>query len=254
MPSHVSPLFSFFAFLHLVYAQRLHPILVQPVDGWQPRITEAQRDDILEFHFLVSNHSVVAGDLHGDACTPAKEGGFFSGFYPVDDGESPVVFRVSVTGPEPVVFYDPNNCDKQFVGGVNIDPSALESYACAAAKVPVTDAVVPSKPFGGIISTRDLTGDPAAETPAPYGRPPQTTPTGGVVPATVTPATSPTGAGTVGTPSPTEVPAPTSSGNDGSPEASPPGPGLTDGVAHMSIGLGWVIVMGVVGVLGGQIW
>lgn len=99
MPSFASPLF-LLTLLHHVQAQKIWPILSNPTFGWTPNITNAVRDDILEFHFLALNHSVVAGDLNGKACTPAKDGGFYSGFYPVSDGENVRSFLPPL-GPSP---------------------------------------------------------------------------------------------------------------------------------------------------------
>jgi plastocyanin len=59
---------------------------------FQPETTTAAKGDILKFHFVPRNHSVVAGDFN-NPCQPAATGGFFSGFVPVSTGE-------------PVSFYD----------------------------------------------------------------------------------------------------------------------------------------------------
>lgn len=54
---------------------------------FQPQVLEAKVGDILEFHFLPNNHSVVMGDLL-DPCQPVTLGGFYSGFLPVSNGEN----------------------------------------------------------------------------------------------------------------------------------------------------------------------
>jgi plastocyanin len=54
---------------------------------FSPTTTTAAKGDVLEFHFVPRNHSVVAGDFN-NPCQPAAAGGFFSGFVPVDSGES----------------------------------------------------------------------------------------------------------------------------------------------------------------------
>lgn len=166
-----------------------------------------------------------------------------------------MVFLVKVTGPDPVVFYDPNNCDKRFVGGVNIDPSALESYACAAAKVGPTAAGVPPAPFGGETSSRP-TQAPAAPTPAieskpsPYGPPGTTAPapnTPSVTPAVSSPTPSPAD---TGTPSVDTVP-PSTSTQGPAPSEIPPS---ADGAGRMGAGTALTMAMGLIGVFGIQFW
>lgn len=54
---------------------------------FKPMNVNASVGDVLEFHFLPNNHSVVMGDIN-DPCKPAASGGFYSGFLPVEDGEA----------------------------------------------------------------------------------------------------------------------------------------------------------------------
>lgn len=54
---------------------------------FSPAYVNASAGDILEFHFLPHNHSVVMGDLD-NPCQPATTGGFYSGFLPAMDGEN----------------------------------------------------------------------------------------------------------------------------------------------------------------------
>lgn len=49
--------------------------------------SDAVAGDILEFHFLSQNHSVVMGDP-STPCHPVATGGFFSGFLPTTLGEN----------------------------------------------------------------------------------------------------------------------------------------------------------------------
>ena len=55
-------------------------------EAFEPNSTKAAVGDILEFHFLPHNHSVVMGDFNVP-CQPAAIGGFYSGFKVVDSGE-----------------------------------------------------------------------------------------------------------------------------------------------------------------------
>jgi hypothetical protein len=45
-----------------------------------PEVITANQGDILEFHWLPHNHSVVMGDFD-NPCMPTKTGGFYSGFF-----------------------------------------------------------------------------------------------------------------------------------------------------------------------------
>jgi hypothetical protein len=52
---------------------------------FEPNVIHAQERDVIEFRFWPRNHSVVAGDFN-EACRPASENGFFSGFFPTQAG------------------------------------------------------------------------------------------------------------------------------------------------------------------------
>lgn len=55
---------------------------------FDPEEVEAEKNDVLEFHFEPKNHSVVAGDYRYP-CSPLDMGsGFFSGFLPTDSGSA----------------------------------------------------------------------------------------------------------------------------------------------------------------------
>jgi hypothetical protein len=57
-------------------------------DKFDPEEVEAEKGDVLEFHFEPKNHSVVAGDYRYP-CSPLDMGtGFFSGFVPTDNGSA----------------------------------------------------------------------------------------------------------------------------------------------------------------------
>lgn len=52
---------------------------------FEPNVIHAQEGDVIEFRFWPRNHSVVAGNFN-EACRPASENGFFSGFFPTQAG------------------------------------------------------------------------------------------------------------------------------------------------------------------------
>lgn len=55
--------------------------------AFEPNVVSAEVGDVLEFHFLPNNHSVVMGDFD-DPCQPVKTNGFYSGYHPVESGEA----------------------------------------------------------------------------------------------------------------------------------------------------------------------
>lgn len=57
---------------------------------FSPETVTAEKGDVLEFHFGPKNHSVAMGEFDSinGPCVPANEGGFFSGYFAVDSGES----------------------------------------------------------------------------------------------------------------------------------------------------------------------
>lgn len=67
---------------------------------FDPPNVNASVGDILEFHFLPNNHSVVMGDFE-NVCQPAVSGGFYSGFLPAESGENVSVKRDRHDGVEP---------------------------------------------------------------------------------------------------------------------------------------------------------
>ena len=60
---------------------------------FEPEAVNASTGDVLEFHFLPHNHSVVMGD-YDKPCEPAGTGGFYSGFWPVMSGTGENVSHV----------------------------------------------------------------------------------------------------------------------------------------------------------------
>lgn len=65
---------------------------------FDPATVHAKQGDTLEFHFQSRNHSVVSG-AYENPCSPLRLGtGFFSGFVPVQSGESVSTKLRIVTG------------------------------------------------------------------------------------------------------------------------------------------------------------
>ncbi|SPO04394.1 uncharacterized protein DNG_07079 [Cephalotrichum gorgonifer] len=124
-------------------------------DSFDPETATAEKGDILEFHFGAGNHSVAAGEFDSinGPCVPSNEGGFFSGYFDVNSGESDEVFRVTVNDTEPIVFYSTQGreCAGGLIGGVNIkDKGQLEKYREDAAAL--SQGVAPPKVFGGVVA------------------------------------------------------------------------------------------------------
>lgn len=149
---------------------------------FDPTNTTADVGDVLEFHFMAHNRSVVMGDLE-NPCQPIASGGFYSGFFIENDTTSenvsaspllihplgnfsntdatqPTVFRVTVNDTQPIVYYcsqnDPdlgNHCKDSGMAGVVNQPdlTKLQTYRDAAALVN-TSITPSSSPFGGVFA------------------------------------------------------------------------------------------------------
>lgn len=85
-----------FASLFVVCCARLTVAETIVIEGgntyFNPSSVNASVGDILEFHFLPNNHSVVMGNF-SNPCQPASTGGFYSGFLPANEGENVRVSR-----------------------------------------------------------------------------------------------------------------------------------------------------------------
>ncbi|KAH8650050.1 Cupredoxin [Xylariales sp. PMI_506] len=129
-----------------------------------PASVTASPGDVVEFHFLPKNHSVGMGSFDSP-CRLAEQGGFFSGYWPAQEGqESSVfestVFRVTVNDTNPIWYYctQPHHCKAGMVGVIN-PPSdqTLEEYAesCEAFNGTVQDSVIV---YGGEMTVSNNTG------------------------------------------------------------------------------------------------
>jgi peroxisome-assembly ATPase len=55
---------------------------------FDPETVRAAEGDVIEFHFEPRNHSVVSGDYRYPCSATNAGTGFFSGFFPTNDGEA----------------------------------------------------------------------------------------------------------------------------------------------------------------------
>ena len=74
---------------------------------FDPESVTAKSGDILEFRFGPKNHSVAMGEFDSinGPCVPANEGGFFSGYFAVDSGESVSAPSRLLISPGPVTIF-----------------------------------------------------------------------------------------------------------------------------------------------------
>ncbi|KAF7552966.1 hypothetical protein G7046_g7253 [Stylonectria norvegica] len=129
---------------------------------FDPDSIDAEKGDVLEFHFEPQNHSVVAGDYQYP-CSPVDLGtGFFSGFVDSSDGDADKVFQVTINSTDPIPFYSSqgDECAKGMVGIVN--PSSnktLDDYKKRASEL--SSGVTPGKAtFGGkLVDSGDADSD-----------------------------------------------------------------------------------------------
>ncbi|KAM0563679.1 hypothetical protein ACHAPJ_001406 [Fusarium lateritium] len=155
MPS-LKTLFASVALAYLASAKTIK-ITATSDDKFDPEEVEAEKGDVLEFHFEPKNHSVVAGDYRYP-CSPLDMGtGFFSGFVSTDDGSADKIFKVTVNDTDPTPFYSSQDkeCPSGMVGIIN--PSSnktLDDYKKRASEL--SSGVVPGKKaFGGELVDAD---------------------------------------------------------------------------------------------------
>lgn len=76
--------------------------------------------DVIEWHYLPANHSVVQSSFEAP-CVPLSDTSFFSGFFPTQEGQSDEVFQVVVEDDSPIWFYcaQGTHCQGGMVGVVN---------------------------------------------------------------------------------------------------------------------------------------
>ncbi|KND92838.1 hypothetical protein TOPH_02825 [Tolypocladium ophioglossoides CBS 100239] len=115
---------------------------------FSPNSVTADKGDTIEYHFIKSKHSVVAGDFT-KGCSPLTPGGFYSGDVQ-PKGSDPSVFQVTVNNTDPIFFYCAvaNHCQSGMVGVVNpTSDQTLDKYTSSAKSA--SSNVSPNAPYGG---------------------------------------------------------------------------------------------------------
>jgi len=114
----------------------------------------AEIGDVVEFHFTPRNHSVVESSF-AKPCQPKDATSFFSGFFPVTEGQSSEVFQIFVKDKTPVWFYCAqnigNHCNSGMTGVINqrFDSAATLSVHRDLARARVAPAEVQPYIQGG---------------------------------------------------------------------------------------------------------
>jgi plastocyanin len=89
---------------------------------FDPDNVVAEIGDVVEWHFTPKNHSVVQSSF-GNPCHPSSPDSFFSGFFPVAEGQSAEVFQIVVKDKTPIWYFcgqtNGNHCQAGMVGVVN---------------------------------------------------------------------------------------------------------------------------------------
>ncbi|CAO2656395.1 Nn.00g051980.m01.CDS01 [Neocucurbitaria sp. VM-36] len=91
---------------------------------FEPENVVAEPGDLMEFHFLPKNHTIVQSSFD-KPCEPLEGGkGIFSGFnFPTAAGEAPNVFTFMVQSRDPIWYYCSqtvgNHCQKGMSGVIN---------------------------------------------------------------------------------------------------------------------------------------
>lgn len=89
---------------------------------FDPENIVAEIGDVVEFHFTPKNHSVVQSSFW-DPCAPIDDSAFYSGFFPVESGQSDKVFSITINHKEPIWFYcaqtTGSHCQNGMAGVIN---------------------------------------------------------------------------------------------------------------------------------------
>lgn len=111
---------------------------------FDPDNVVAEIGDIVEWHYLPANHSVVRSSFD-KPCQPQNDRAFNSGFFPIKAGQSAEVFQVVVKDTTPIWYYcaqtKGNHCQSGMVGVINQKfdtPFTLAAHRELAAKTNVS--------------------------------------------------------------------------------------------------------------------
>lgn len=111
---------------------------------FDPDNVVAEIGDIVEWHYVPANHSVVQSSFD-NPCHPLDGHAFNSGFFPTKEGQNPEVFQIVVKDKTPIWYYcaqtKGNHCQSGMVGVVNqkFDPPfTLAAHRELAAKTNVS--------------------------------------------------------------------------------------------------------------------
>lgn len=114
---------------------------------FEPQNVVASIGDLIEFHFLPKNHSVVQSSF-GAPCEPLAGGsGVFSGFnFATTSGEADKVFTFLVENEQPFWYYcaQGDHCQKGMSGVINHDFSGDKTLAAYKEKAKTTVTKQPS--------------------------------------------------------------------------------------------------------------
>ncbi|EAQ87641.1 hypothetical protein CHGG_04260 [Chaetomium globosum CBS 148.51] len=121
---------------------------------FEPNMIHAQEGDVIEFRFWPRNHSVVAGHFN-EACRPASENGFFSGFFPTQPDT--VNTRCPATARRKK-GQDAKNGMVAVINPAGVGRLSLAAYA-ALARASAGNATSPSGGvFGGVVAPNQSQG------------------------------------------------------------------------------------------------
>ncbi|KAH8753802.1 extracellular serine-rich protein [Diaporthe sp. PMI_573] len=122
---------------------------------FDPENVVAEIGDVVEWHFLPKNHSVAQSSF-ANPCVPQSSvtPPFFSGFFPVDQGEADNVFQIVVKDKRPIWYYcaqtTGNHWQSGMAGVINQHFDSSDTLAAYKAKAAETNSsIVPSEIQGG---------------------------------------------------------------------------------------------------------
>ncbi|KAF2001667.1 hypothetical protein P154DRAFT_167085 [Amniculicola lignicola CBS 123094] len=126
---------------------------------FEPQNVVAEIGDLIEFHFLPKNHSVVQSSFD-EPCKPLQNG-VFSGFnFPTKEGEAPDVFVFTVLDKKPFWYYCSqtagNHCQMGMAGVINQNFDGQATLAAYKEKAKLTGtSISPALP----VNEKEIGGD-----------------------------------------------------------------------------------------------
>lgn len=135
--------------------------------NYTPSIVQAQKGDIINFHFLLPNHSV--GESTFESPCSYKPGGIWSGWFPTNTSPAPQMFSLKINDTNTRWLFCAQNQfqDCQMGMAMVINPPAnsnktLDAYMAAAKGTKTSTAGPFNNPIGGLVAANVAAASPSS--------------------------------------------------------------------------------------------